>query len=145
MPALKALHLRIHRRLRPFLFAVQTRDLRLVSEKLLELASHPSGVFVAGYFAQNFIEIDVAPIGILLLSFGYFLGFGAARLGFGISIRVLLVSIRRFASSGFLLGLGNWVGFNTEVVRKVFQVLGRARGHPNLFRHACYKLVELCQ
>ena len=105
MPALKALHLCIHRDLRPFLFTIQTRDLRLVSEELLELASHSSGVFVTGYFPQNLLELDVAPIGVLLLSFGYFLGFGGAGLGFGSASAFSLSAFDALLALAFFLGL----------------------------------------
>ena len=105
MPALKALHLRIHRRLRPVLFTIQTRDLRLVSEKLLELASHPSGVFVAGYFAQNFLELNVAPIRVLLLSFGYFLPLEPRDLGLRLAPAFSLSAFVDLVALAFFLGL----------------------------------------
>ena len=99
-----------HASLSPFL--VGAGDVLLVGQKFAEFATDDSRVVVAGDFAVEFIEWDIAEVAVLSLDFGG--GFGEFGFGSGFRVGVFFVG-GGIAGRGFG-GFGFGVGGDTRVV-----------------------------
>lgn len=119
--ALELFHLFGHASLGPFLGGAG--DVLLVGQELVELATDDGCVVVAGDFAVEFIEGDVAEIVVLRLDFGG--GFGEFGFGGGFRVGVLFVGIGLGGGAFGRFGFG--VGGDASVV--VFGGEGFGFGH----------------